>query len=289
VQKKMRLFRGALALCFGAWAVSGCGDDKDVETTDDTGGSMTTSSGTTTPDEPTTGDATTADNTTGVIGGGECDPKAQDCGEGQKCTAYGKVSGDEWNANKCVDVTGDGVAGDPCTVEPPDKFSGIDNCAEGFICLNTDDEGKDGSCVSFCSMDDACPNNPGGKGLCLPDTNEGFLPICLPNCDPLLQDCPSGQGCYGDLSLDFFICFIPDPMPGNGAENESCAFTNACLEGLSCEAGAVLDGCMEEACCTPFCPLDGDGSECTAPEECIAYFPEPVAGAENVGICVLPG
>lgn len=287
MQTMMRLFRGVLMVCVAAGAVTGCGDDGTDGTGAETATPMESTGGTS--DVPTTSEPGTGDDTTGGGQDAMCDPKAQDCPEGQKCTAYGKVAGDAWNANKCVDVTGEGVYGDPCTVEPPDKFSGLDNCGPGYICLNTDDEGKNGLCSAFCSVDDACPNNPGGVGYCAPDTNEGFLPICLPNCDPLLQDCPAGQGCYGDISIPFFICFAPDPMPGNGGDNESCAFTNACNEGLSCTPAGVLDGCTADQCCTPFCPLDGDGSECTDPEVCTPFFSEPVVGFENVGICVLEG
>jgi hypothetical protein len=265
-------------------SLAGCpadqGDtDSDTDAaTDGTGTTAATDSGTTAPtttDEPTTGGVDV-----------ECDPKAQDCPEGLKCTAYAKVMQDTWDANKCVPETGEGVAGDPCDVEGG-FATGIDNCAKGYICLNTDGEGMDGFCVEFCQPDEkSCPNTTDGTGVCNV-INEGVLPICLATCDPVAQDCPGKQGCYGDPMMGPpFICFGPDPQNG-GMDNNACAFTNDCLAGLHCIDAAVQDGCGADYCCTPFCPLDGD--ECNDPEECVAFFPEPFPGFENVGICVLPG
>jgi hypothetical protein len=206
---------------------------------------------------------------------------AQDCPEGLKCTAYAKVMQDTWDANKCVPETGEGVAGDPCDVEGG-FATGIDNCAKGFICLNTDGEGKGGFCVEFCHGDEECS---GGPGLCN-IINDGALPICLATCDPLAQDCVGGQACYGDPSGPPFVCFAPDPQSG-GMDGNPCAFTNDCLAGLHCTDAVVQDGCEAEYCCTPFCALDGN--DCTDPEECSAFFPAPEPGFENVGICTLPG
>lgn len=311
----IRTLCGALVLVL-AGPIAGCGDDGKAEATNaseestsspltTTGDPPTSSTG---PDTPTTGDdttgivdpsttsetsgttdaesSTTSDDTTGGVEA-ECDPKAQDCPPGSKCTAYGKLPGDEWNANKCIpEVQDGGVGGDDCTVEGPDKFSGIDDCAKGFICLNTDDQGKNGFCVEFCSPTDECPNTSGGAGICLPDTNDGYLPICLFQCDPLLQDCPGEQGCYGDVSMPFFICFNPDPQGNQGVDGDDCAFTNACVGGFHCAAAGTLDGCDAMMCCTPFCPLDG--MECADPEVCTPFFPDPTPGFENVGLCTLP-
>ena len=260
-----------------------------------TGTTGTTAEGTTalptTTEAPTTAEPTTAGSTTdGTTTSGmdvECMARLQDCPEGLKCTAYAKVLQDTWDANKCVPEAGDGVAGDPCEMADADMFSGIDNCAKGYICLNTDDQGKNGFCVEFCQADDSCPNTTGGTGICFP-ANDGLLPICLATCDPLVQDCPGTQACYGDSAGPPFFCFQPDPQDG-GQDGTTCEFTNACLPGLQCQDGATLEGCPPGSigCCTPFCPLDGD--VCTGAEECVAFFMEPVPGFENVGICVLPG
>ncbi len=266
----------------------------------------TTSSGTTTGDPPTTSDGTTTDDpgtttaiatstTTGESdtdtdtgGAGECDPTLQDCPEGSKCTAYGKLPGDAWNANKCVPEPANGGAiGDSCEVMGEDMFSGVDTCGKGTVCLNTDPEMKNGFCVEFCTPDMMCPGTQGGDGICIV-TNEGALPICLFTCDPLLQDCIGTGACYGDPAGPPFICFTPDPV-GGGMDGDSCAFTNACLAGLSCTQADTQEGCMtdEFGCCAPFCDLEE--MTCTGAEECVPFFMDEQPGFENVGVCALPG
>lgn len=256
-----------------------------TDPTDPTASTVAPTTGEPTTGEPTTGDPTTGDPTTGGVDV-ECDPRVQDCPEGLKCTAYAKVKVDTWDANKCVQETGNGVQGDPCTVEGG-IATGIDDCAKGYICQGADQEGKNGVCLEFCQPDDSCPNTADGSALCIP-ANDGVLPICAGQCDPLLQDCSGAQACYGDPGAPIFFCYLPDPKDG-GQDGSVCEFTNACLAGLSCNAAATLEGCPADSmgCCTPFCPLDGD--ECTGAEECVAFFVDPPPGTENVGICVLPG
>ncbi len=272
----------------GFWCVigvlGGCGDGG----ADDTSGTDTvattgTDSASTTGTVPTTTESTPTEGDT-EAGGGECDPLLQDCPEGAKCTAYGKLPGDAWDANKCVPETGNAQAGDPCEVEGSDMFTGIDNCARGFICLNTDSNGKDGACVEMCGEGETCPVT---GTFCVP-ANEGVLPICPPMCDPLLQDCGGTQGCVGDPELPFFVCFNPDPQDG-GQDGSSCDFTNGCLPGLHCAQAATQEGCITDGfgCCTPFCDLTDP--DCTGNEVCSAFFPDPQPGFEDVGICVLPG
>lgn len=281
---KTSQFRALVLLC----VLAGCAakdDDDDGDSGDTSAGSSGTDAGTATTDPMPTGtDAATSD-TEG--GNGECDPRAQDCPEGLKCTAYGKMAGDEWNANKCVDEPNNGgVAGDPCEIMGADMFTGIDTCAKGYICQNPDEELKNGACVEFCKPDDSCPNTSGGMAPCLP-ANDGKLPICLASCNPLIQDCPGQQACYGDPSGPPFFCYGPDPKNG-GTDGAKCGFTNDCLAGLHCADAATVEGCTGDAtaCCTPFCALDE--MACTGMEMCSPFFPTPQPGYENVGICVLP-
>ncbi|MBK7826666.1 MAG: ribulose phosphate epimerase [Nannocystis sp.] len=287
-----------------------CGDDKGMTASEGSSGGATdgatstptsdpgttgdagTTTDTPTTDTPTTDtpttDASTTDDPTGGVNV-ECDAIQQDCPEGSKCTSYGKIPGDAWNANKCVPVMGTGQAGDDCAVEGMDMFSGIDNCAKGLICLSVDAELKNGACVEYCSKDLDCPNTSNGDGLCFADANEGTLPICLSLCDPLLQDCPGQGACYGDsMSGPPGFCFTPDPKNG-GMDGDACSFANACLPGLNCAEAATQEGCvtMEYGCCAPFCALDE--MTCTGAEECVPFYMMAFPGYENVGICVLPG
>jgi len=301
------------AVFAAALLLLGCGDDKMMETTE--GGSSTgTSSGSTSTTEPTTsGSTSTTDgtssttegtssttasstgSTTMMTMGGECDPRLQDCDAGQKCTAYYNNMGDPgWNANQCVPEPQDGgIVGDPCQIDEGESvLSGLDNCAKGYFCFNFDFmTGQGGACIEFCNADDECPNTNGGNAGCVEGANEGTLPICLPKCDPLIQDCPDGQGCYGDLSLPFFICATPDTGMGTGVDDEPCEFTNACAPGFSCEAAATQAGCDggSMGCCTPFCSVMGGNGPCDMKEECVPFYPmNAPPGLEDVGVCAIP-
>jgi hypothetical protein len=219
-------------------------------------------------------------------GGGpanECDPKQQDCPDGQKCTAWANDGGTFWNANKCVEVTGSGVAGDPCMVEGS-GVSGIDDCDKGNICMYTDQNNM-GTCVEFCTGDD---ESCGVMGNICAVYNDGVLPICLVGCDPLLQDCPDGQACI-DTPNARFICFT-DASGDIGQDGDACPPSdgeNSCDPGQWC--GPNSNGCTDVNCCTPYCDLSAPA--CTAPDECVSFFGDPASappGFEDVGVCVLP-
>lgn len=214
--------------------------------------------------------------------GNECDPALQDCPKGEKCTAWANDGGTFWNANRCVEITGNGVAGDSCLVEG-NGVSGIDDCDRGFICMNTDEENM-GNCIAFCDGDELqC-----ASGDACAVYNDGVLPLCLPGCDPLLQDCPPGQSCI-DTPNQTFICFS-DASGAGGADGDPCPPAdgeNSCDPGQWC--GPNSSGCMDVNCCTPYCDLSDP--QCIAPDECVSFFGSPDAappGFENVGVCVLP-
>ncbi len=291
---RVALLLGSLAGCnpdpavtatdAGSTAVVGSDSVSSTITPTSTGTPTTTSTSITT--STTFGMSSTTDAPGETEGIGEpCDPRTQHCQEGLKCTAYSENMRDTWDANKCVPVNGDGVYGEPCEVEGG-FFTGIDDCAKGFICLDTGDATEDGTCTEFCQPDDSCPFTNDGAALCLA-SNDGTPPLCIPHCDPLLQDCPGNQACYGDPGAPIFFCYGPDPHDG-GMDGSKCEFTNACLAGLHCAESAMLEGCPPDSsgCCTPYCPLDGD--VCTGAEVCVA-FSQPIPGFENVGICALPG
>jgi hypothetical protein len=217
-------------------------------------------------------------------GGGdnECDPTAQDCPRGQKCTAWANDGGTFWNATRCVEVSGSNVAGDPCLVEG-NGVSGLDDCDVGHICLNTNEENI-GVCVAFCQGEDLqC-----ASGDACAVYNDGVLPLCLQGCDPLLQDCPAGQSCI-DTPNQTFICFS-DASGANGADGDACPPAdgeNSCDPGQWC--GPNSAGCMDVNCCTPYCDLSDPA--CTPPDECVSFYGDVGAappGFEDVGVCVLP-
>lgn len=217
---------------------------------------------------------------------GQCDPTIQDCPPEQKCSAVSDQPGDPWGINTCVPATGDSQVGDPCEIENG-KYTGLDNCDVGLICLLTDDEGKGGACVEFCDVNSSCPKT-GAKCVVY---NDGSLPICLTDCDPLVQDCPEGQACYNSGGENF-VCFKESAMPGEGGPGASCTYINQCQQGSFCGAAASVANCgAESGCCTPYCPVSEGAAPCQEGEECVAFFAEGSAppGLEDVGVCAIPG
>ncbi|MCA9660303.1 MAG: hypothetical protein KC486_18315 [Myxococcales bacterium] len=241
----------------------------------------------------TTSAATTDDGTTGCSflncndgggGGSQCDPMVQDCPDGEKCTAVSPMVGEPWGINECVPVNGAGVVGDPCDIEGG-KYTGLDDCALGYICLLTDDEGMGGTCVEFCDANMNCPNS---GAMCVV-YNDGSLPICLANCDPLLQDCAADQGCYPSGG-DTFVCFKTSVDIGEGGVGDGCNYTNQCQPGLMCLSPDSVPDCLENGCCSPFCSVMEGNANCLDGQECVAYFEMGQAppGYEDVGVCAIP-
>ncbi len=212
----------------------------------------------------------------------QCDMFLQDCPEGEKCAAYAE-GGNGWNALKCVPV-GDAQPGEPCTVVES-AASGLDNCAKGAMCWNID-ERLQGRCVALCSGSESMPVC--AKGFAC-NASE-VLSLCLPSCDPILQDCPDEELCIP--SGGKFTCG-PDASGDDGQVFDECEFINVCDKGLCCLGPQHASECAEntDGCCLPFCdlsvmdlPCPGTGQVCTPWFDGGAAPPE----YEHVGVCILP-
>jgi hypothetical protein len=213
----------------------------------------------------------------------ECDPFLQDCPDGEKCVAYSSTGGN-WDANKCVVITGSGSAGDPCTYGG--TVEATDNCDADTHCWDVMDvDGMAlGVCTPFCG---GTADDP----VCPPDTscliaNDGSINLCVATCDPLLQDCSSGLACFW-ANNGFNCIFTTQDIP----LGEPCGFINDCTAGLGCLTAEVLPNCNGSACCGSWCSLS-EGAVCPAMgTECSAFFEEGMAppGYEDVGVCILPG
>ena len=282
------------------------GTDGDTSTgsasdTDTPPGTTTTASspGTTpTSDGPTSDTAVDTDTTDGTFitpadgGGGtkECDPWTQDCPPGEKCMPYSGDGDFSWESLKCTPVMENpGQTGDPCTVEGS-GVSGIDSCEVGHMCWNTDPMTGEGTCVRFCS------GSPDAPSCDVPGTsctivNDGVLILCLPACDPLLQNCPGTDLCIPNpQNTESFICVL-DASGEEGQEFDVCEYANACDPGLYCFNPELATECdpMAAGCCLPFC--DTTAAECTgANAQCLPLYEAGMAppGLENVGFCGLP-
>jgi hypothetical protein len=158
----------------------------------------------------------------------ECDVWAQDCPEDEKCMPWSN-DGSTWNATRCSALDPAAAQpGDECTVEGS-GVSGIDNCALGSMCWDVD-ENNMGVCVAFCMGTAANPVCENPNESCT-IANEGVVILCLPNCDPLLQECQEGSACYP--VNDAFVCG-PDVSGELGAYGDACEFINVCDPGLFC-------------------------------------------------------
>jgi hypothetical protein len=223
--------------------------------------------------------------------GTECDLWTQDCPEGEKCMPWANDGGNSWNATRCSPLEPDaGGPGEPCTVEGS-GVSGIDDCQLGAMCWNVDGETNMGECAAFCIGDEANPSCANECEQCF-ISGSGVLILCLPQCDPIAQDCGEGSGCYPDFQS--FSCG-PDVSGEAGAVGEPCEFVNACDPGSACIDSDLVPGCEDPTgCCAPFCDVDG-------PPVCDALLPgssclpweggqpaEACVGPGTIGVCSLP-
>ena len=206
-----------------------------------------------------------------------------ECPEGHKCTIEESL-GD----TQCEEVVPDpkGLY-EPCTMMDH-AWSGFDDCGLGMVCWGVDERGH-GTCVGMCdgSPDCVCADPKAKPTWC----QECAVGLCLPGCDPLLQDCANDELCVG--VNDGFNC-VPDASGDEGQANDPCEFVNVCDKGLMCgDAAFVGAGCPpgSTGCCTPFCAFPGGA--CPNPDQqCVQYF-DPMQLPENdpqlgIGVCGLP-
>ncbi len=202
--------------------------------------------------------------------------------------------GNTWNAVRCAPLDPNPKApGEACTVEMR-ATSGVDDCALGAMCWAVDPMTLQGTCVALCTGSQDAPTCDAPNERCS-ITHDGILPLCLVQCDPLLQDCPGGAPCVLDMAGDGFTCLL-GPVSGGTAGN-SCTSPAECDAGLMCMDAGVVPGCAgPEGCCAPFCDLTDPDSDmtCGASYAAPGATCEPVfdprntpAGLEDVGLCVL--
>lgn len=218
----------------------------------------------------------------------ECDNFTQDCPVGQKCAAWAEDGGTSWNALKCVPVVEDPKQpGEPCTAEP--GVTGVDDCDVGVMCWDLDAELM-GTCVPLCTgtVDMPLCDDPAATCALF---NDDVLNLCLPSCDPLLQDCPDDDVCIPNMSAPGFLCVLTPT--DQSQQHDPCDFANSCDNGLFCTDNTAADECDENfpTCCQPFCDLTDPDVVCSGVgQECIPFFPmgDAPEGLDDVGFCSLP-
>jgi hypothetical protein len=149
--------------------------------------------------------------------------------------------------------------------------------------------GSQGACVELCSGSPDSPSCSGGS-VCRID-NDGFLPLCLPRCDPLQQDCPEHATCLVDEDARVFTCLVDASVDG-GHVNQPCTHVNGCKPGLFCAPSDLLPQCDgDPGCCTNYCDVTAQSPDdaCqVADTQCLQWFREPPAEYDHVGGCIQP-
>ncbi|MEM7157469.1 MAG: ribulose phosphate epimerase [Myxococcota bacterium] len=215
----------------------------------------------------------------------QCDPFAQDCPRGEKCTFYSPQGAGGWDWVGCVPIADNPAApGEECSYEGS-PFGGHDDCELGSMCWNVDGKTGLGTCVSICMGSEDNPTCEPGFRCAIAG---GPLALCLPTCDPLAQDCGEGQGCY-PVSGDWTCAPHASEGEGLGGQGSPCQYVNSCNPGLMCSVFEDVLGCEDPPCCTEVCPLDMpmcEGEEQGV--ECVPWDDNPPPGYENVGVCAVP-
>lgn len=278
---------------------SSTGEESATDTDTDT--ATATATATATDTEPTTDtdptDTTTDDATSSFVNsdaagpscGEECDIwNPADCPEGEKCTSVGcEVGATGWDSNVCREIQGSATTGDECMYVDGSGLSGNDTCETGNMCWDADPDTGIGNCIAFCT-------GSADAGVCNAGTscvvaNDGVLPICLPGCDPLVQDCDGDDLCIPDFSMSGYVCVL-DASGGMAPYGTPCDCANCCNAGLTCEdAEQVPEAECEGAsgCCTPLCSISS-GDPCPGQgQTCEPYFEPQPPGFEDVGSCLV--
>lgn len=212
------------------------------------------------------------------------------CPDGQKCSAVAcEVGSTYWDSNICVDIMGWKGVGEPCQVFG-NGVDGLDDCELGSMCWNVDSDTGLGICLQFCFGSPA--NAQCSPGATCNQTGDGTIPACLPDCDPLAQDCDAGEICIPNYSSTAFSCAF-DASGGDADYGTPCDFANACNAGLLCVTSSVVPEptCAGAAgCCSPMCNTEvfeacpGEGQVC----EPMFEAGSAPAEYEHVGVCAVP-
>ncbi len=224
-----------------------------------------------------------------------CDLFQQDCPFGEKCFAYDLNQDGRYDGGYCAPIQGEAGLGAACSVDES-GYSCFDTCAPGLRCWHVDPDVGEGRCAALCGGEVEAPecDAPGFSCLLM---DGGALNVCVPACDPLLQDCDAPESCIASpVDALEFLC-VPNVSGGEGPTGAPCDAINVCDPGLMCvdaELFPAPDHCGEgPGCCAPFCDLQNGNEDCqelgVPGLTCEPYFEEGMMpGEDSTGLC-LPG
>ncbi len=288
-----------------ALALAACGGDKNQTSGGSETGDASSSTGSTSTSSTSSGGTTAEPTTSGTGSSGssgnffvpndmstppQCDQWKQDCPEGQKCMPYSGDGDFSWESLKCVDVMPNpGQVGDDCMAEG--GVSGIDDCDKGLMCWDVDPMTNVGVCVAMCVGSPDAPSCDSMDASCL-ISNMGVLTLCLPKCDPLVQDCAGDNLCIPNPQDGAaFLCLL-DASGDEGQEFDPCQYINSCDKGFFCAVPTLANECDPNStgCCLPFCDITMMPKCNGVGQECLPWYGmnTPAPGYEDVGYCGIP-
>ena len=221
---------------------------------------------------------------------GECDLWCPACPRAHKCMPWGeenrRARNATWEATHCSPLAPDvNAPNERCEVDAH-LTSGHDDCDVGSMCWHVDRVTLEGICVALCRGSQSEPSCDGPCDYCAAATG---MPLCLSQCNPVLQDCLPGYGCYP--VDDTFSC-----LKHAGGPADTCAYINACSPGWFCAPARSVNGCESRTgCCAPFCDLTAREpcASSDARTECIPSYDDDVAPEDGcldhgrIGGCLL--
>jgi hypothetical protein len=226
----------------------------------------------------------------GASCGEECDIwNPGDCPDGEKCTSVAcEVGSNAWDSNVCREIQGTAAIGDECMYTDGSGVSGNDTCDTGAMCWNADADTGLGTCIAFCTGSPDAATCAAGTSCSI--LNNGTLPICLPSCDPLAQDCEAANDlCIPNPDGNGYSCVL-DASGQMAPYGTPCNYINVCNKGLLCIDGAGVPEaeCASAAgCCSPMCSISS-GDACPGQgQTCEPVFDPQPPGFEDVGVCTI--
>jgi hypothetical protein len=195
-----------------------------------------------TSSQPATTDSGTTDVDTGAEVSTEtkdplCDPIAQTCAPGKKCSY---VEADDEQTRACVDVLGSVPADQPC--KRPTEILGHDDCAPGSFCtflgVRPPSAGGTRFCRKLCKSDAQCPMGQ----RCASVTSDNYG-MCGKPCTPFGSDCEADLTCADiwDLTSGGYAAYCR--VVGTTAIGAACDDHYACGKDAACVLGTCYALC----------------------------------------------
>ncbi len=213
-----------------------------------------------------------------------CDPFAQDCAEGEKCSPVSIEPNGFYDHYRCVPVMPPALPpGAPCQMQEG-TATGLDDCALGSFCAFVEPSTLQGTCVAMCTGSENRPVCAGDGYDCVSWGQELF--VCIQSCNPLDEmPCPEGHVCTFGGGTDLPWC-RPDDGTSSAQPGDPCGRGGSCGP-LGCASEEVDPNCPHPGgCCSVWCDLEAP--QCPRGTACTEAFPNAglPPGWANVGMCV---